>query len=130
MLRTVVAALFLMCTTASLCAAETEPFNLDEPFEQALTKSLLRSLLNQALDKLHDHVEITGNVNSDALKDDEGKHLRFKFFPEGKSQSGQHLTAEGWFHFSPETGRHDWHFRFKLPEGRSKTSPPQFEAPL
>ena len=130
MLRTVAAALFLLCTAAPLWAANTEPFNPDQPFEQALTTGVLRSLLNQALDKLEDHVEITGNLNSDALKDDEGKHLRFKFYPQGKSQSDQHLTAEGWFHFSPEAGQHDWHFKFTLPKDRAKILPPQFEAPL
>jgi hypothetical protein len=124
------AAVFLMSTAAPVWATETEPFDPDQPFEQALTSNLLRSLLNQALDKLEDHVEITGNLDSDALKDDEGKHLRFKFYPEGKSQSDQHLTAEAWFHYSPESGQRDWHFNFELPKDHPKKPPLQFEAPL
>jgi hypothetical protein len=130
MSRTVAAVLVLICTTAPLCAAEREPFNPDQPFKQALSTTLLRSLLNQALDKLEDHVEITGNLNADALRDDEGRHFRFKFYPEGKSKSDQHLTAEGWFRFSPETGQPDWHFKFELPKDHPKKLPPQFEAPL
>ena len=129
MVRTCATALFVMCLAAPVWATEEESFDPDQPFKQALAKNFLSSLLNQALDKLEDHVEITGNLNADALKDDEGKHLRFKFYPEGKSKSDQHLTAEGWFYFSPEVGQRDWHFRFKLPDDRS-TRFPQFEAPL
>lgn len=130
MLRTVAAAIFLMCMASPLWASEPESFDPDQPFEQALTSSLLRSLLNQALDRLEDHVEIFGNLNSDETKGDRGKHLWFKFYPEGKSKSDQHFAAEGWFRSSPESGQHDWHFKFKRPEDRPRKSPPQFEAPL
>lgn len=130
MVRTVALAFFLMCTITPVWAAEKEPFNPDQPFEQALTTSLLRSLLNQALDRLEDHLEITGNVDPDDAKGDRRGHLRFKFYPEGKSKSDQHLSAEGWFHLSPDDGQHDWHLRFKLPEDQSRKSPLQFEEPL
>jgi hypothetical protein len=130
MIRFVAATFFLLCVTGPVWATEAESFDPDQPFEQALTTSMLRSLLNQALDKLEDHVEITGNLNADALKDDESKHLRLKFYPEGKSKSDEHLTAEGWFRFSPEAGQHDWHFKFELPKDHSKKLPPQFESPL
>lgn len=130
MLRTMVPALFLMCMAAPLWAAETEPFNPDQPFEEALSTTLLRSLLDQALDTLEDHVEITGRLNPDSSPGGKDNHLRFKFYPEGKSKSDQHLTAEGWFRSAPETGQRDWHFRFKLPDDRSKKLPLQFESPL
>jgi hypothetical protein len=123
MLRTLAAMLFMICMTVPVWAAEREPFNPDQPFEQALTTSLLRSLLNQALDRLEGHLEITGNVDPDDVKGDRRGHLRFKFYPEGKSKSDQHLTAEGWFHLSPDAGQHDWHFKFKLPEDQSRKSP-------
>jgi hypothetical protein len=126
-----VAGLFLMCLTTPVWATEADTFNPDQPFEQALTGNFLRSLLNQALDKLEDHVEITGNLNPDASRDKD-RHFRFKFYPEGKSKSDQHLTAEGSFQFSPEAGQHEWHFKFKLPKDRPQNRPPQFEfeAPL
>ena len=130
MFRIVTATFLLMCLAAPVWATEAESFDPDQPFKQALSTTLLRSLLNQALDKLEDHVEITGNLSSDALKEDEGKHFRFKFYPEGKSKSDQHLAAEGRFHFSPETGQRDWHFRFTLPKDRSTKSLQQFDAPL
>lgn len=131
MLRTVVAAIFLLCMAAPAWASEPESFDRGQPFEQALTSSLLRSLLDQALDRLEDHVEISGNLNPDETKSDRGKHLRFRFYPEGKSKSDEHFTAEGWFRSSPESGQHDWHFKFKRPEDRpQKSSSPQFDAPL
>ena len=130
MKRAFAISLFVMSLAAPVWATETEPFNPDQPFEQALTTSVLRSLLNQALDKLEDHVEITGNLNSELSKGDKDRHVRFKFYPQGKSKSDQHLTAEGSFLFSPEAGQHDWHFKFKLPQNSPKKLPPQLEAPL
>jgi hypothetical protein len=119
-----------MCTAVPLWAAEAEQFNPDQPFEQALTTNLLRSLLNQALDRLEDHVEISGSLNPDISKSDKRGHWRFKLYPEGKSKSDQHFSAEGWFHDSPEVGQQDWHFRFKLPEDHSKKSSLPFATPL
>ena len=109
---------------------EVERFEPDQPFDQALATNFLRSLLNQALDRLQDHLEISGNLNPDQTKDDRRSHLRFKFYPEGRSKSDQHLRAEGWFQLSPETGQHDWYFKFKLPEDRPKHSLLRFETPL
>lgn len=123
--------IFVMSLAAPVWATEAESFDPDQLFNQALTAGILRSLLNQALDRLEDHVEISGNLHSDNTKGDQGKHLQFKFYPEGKSKSDQHFMAEGRFRSSPESAQHDWQFKFKLPEDRSKKSPfPQFEAPL
>ncbi len=131
MVRTCVIALFVMCLAVPVWAAETESFEPDQPFDQALGKTVLRSLLNQALDRLEDHLEVSGNLSSDETKADRGKHLQFKFYPEGKSKSDQHFAAEGWFRSSPESGQQDWQFKFKRPEDRLKKSPSsQFEAPL
>jgi hypothetical protein len=130
MLRTVAAAIFLMCMAAPVWGSEPESFDPDQLFEQALATNLLRSLLNQALDRLEDHVESSGNLSPNETKGDRRGHLRFKFYPEGRSKSDQHLTTEGWFQFSPESGQHDWHFKFKLPEDRPKHLLLRFETPL
>jgi hypothetical protein len=127
--RTIAIVFFLMCTAAPVWAAETEPFNPEAPFQQGLTTGLLRSLLNQALDSLEDHLEIMGKLDSDDVKGNQQGRLQFKFYPEGKSKSDQHVGAEGWFQVAPEGGQHDWHFRFTLPKDR-KNSPLQFEEPL
>ncbi|HEX5545507.1 MAG TPA: hypothetical protein VFX10_08420 [Nitrospira sp.] len=131
MVRACVIAFFLIGLAAPVQATEAESFDLDQPFNQAMTAGVLRSLLNQALDRLEDHVEISGNLHSDGTERDGEKHLRFKFYPEGKSKSDQHFTAEGWFRSLAESGKYDWHFQFRQPEDRSKAhSSPQIEAPL
>lgn len=129
MLRTIAAGFFLICTAGPVWAAEIEPFNPDAPFQQGLTTNLLRSLFNQAFDRLEDHLEIRGTFDSGDVNSDRKGQLQFKFYPEGKSQSDQHVAAEGWFHVAPEGGQHDWHFRFTLPQDR-ENSPLQFEEPL
>ena len=131
MVQTCVTVLFLMCLAAPVWATEAESFDPDQPFEQAMTAGVLRSLLNQALDRFEDHVEISGNLHSDETKGDRGKRLQFKFYPEGKSKSDQHFSAEGWFRSLPESGQYDWRFQFRHPEDRSKKHlSPQIEAPL
>lgn len=128
MLPLAIAVLLLACLVTPAWASPADEFDPDQPFEQALSTGLLRSLLNQALDRLEDHVEFSGNLNTSEAKPDQPRYLRFKFYPEGKSKSQQHLTAEGWLRSARESGQLDWHFRFKLPEERSKQL--QVEAPL
>jgi hypothetical protein len=132
MVPILISALCLVYWVTPVSATQADTFDPDQPFEEALATSLLRSLLNQALDRLEDHVEISGNLSASDAKSDRTRHLRFKFYPEGKSKSQEHLSAEGWLRSIPEFGKLDWHFRFKLPEGQSKQLLPQpsFEAPL
>jgi hypothetical protein len=131
MFRTAAAVLVLLCTTAPVWAVEPEPFDPDQPFRRVLTTSLLRSLLDEALDRLEDHIEIRGNMDSaDDGKGDHRGYFQLRFYPEGRSQSDEHLTAEGWVHSWPEAGQQDWHLRFRLPTDRPRTSPLPFEDPL
>ena len=122
-------ALFFLLMTPLAWAGETPSFDPEQPFQQGFATGALRSLLNGALDVLEDHLEITGNIVPDDVKGDREGRLQFKFYPEGKSKSDQHVGAEGWFHLAPEGGQQDWHFRFTLPKDR-KNTPLQFEEPL
>jgi hypothetical protein len=131
MMKILATVIVSMCLAVPAWADQKESFDPDQPFEQALTIEVLRSLLNQALDRFKDHVEISGNLHSDEMKGDLGKHLRFKFYPDGKSKSDQHFSAEGWFRSLPESGQYDWRFQFRQPEDRSKNHlSPRIEAPL
>jgi hypothetical protein len=129
MVWTIAVGFFLVCTAGPVGAAEVESFDPDAPFQQGLTTSLLRSLLNQSFNRLEDHIELMGKLDSGGVKGDRQGRLQFKFYPEGKSKSDQQLAAEGWFQISPDGGQHNWHFRFSLPEDR-KNSPLQLEGPL
>ena len=62
MIRAVAIAFFLVCTAGPVWAAEVEPFNPEAPFQQGLSTSLLRSLLNQAFDRLEDHIEFMTEI--------------------------------------------------------------------
>ena len=126
MARVVVIVFFLVCTSASVWAAETKSFNPEAPFQQGLSTSLLRSLLNEALDKFEDHIEFMGKLDSGDVKGEQKGRLQFKFYPEGKSKSEQYVGAEGWFHLAPEGGPQDWHFKFTLPKDREH-APLQFQ---
>ena len=129
MVRALVIGAFLLGTSAPVWAAEVEPFNPEAPFQQGLTTGLLRSLLNQAFDQLEDHIEILGKLDPDDVKGNRQGRLQFKFYPEGKSKSGEHLAAEGSFHVAPDGGQQDWHFKFTLPKDR-KHAPLHFQDPL
>ena len=129
MVRAVAIAYFLVCTSAPVWAAGVEPFNPNAPFQQGLTTSLLRSLLNQAFEQLEDHIEILGKLDPGDVKGNRQGRLQFKFYPEGKSKSDEHIGAESWFRVAPDGGQHDWHFKFTLPKDR-KHAPLQFGEPL
>lgn len=70
MIRALAIVFFLLCTSSPVWAAEVEPFNPEAPFQQGLSTSLLRSLLNEAFDRLEDHVEIMGKLDPDDVKGD------------------------------------------------------------
>jgi len=101
----------------------SEPFDSDEPFKQAITKNLLRSFLNQALDVLDDHLEIVGSLNPDQKQGDRQQYLKFRFYPEGKSRSNESMTAEGWVDQVPDSSQQDFHFRFSLPKPALRQAP-------
>jgi hypothetical protein len=113
--------IFLM--SAGTALAEAPSFDPDQPFRQSFSSQMLRTLLNQALDILDDHLEVAGDVSgSDSTTDQTGR-LQLKIYPKGKSQSKEHLNAEGWFRFAPDSGQHDFHFRFQEPRDSSDHTP-------
>lgn len=111
---------FSLCTTA--WAGESGGFDPDQPFKEAFSQRGLQSFLNQALEALEDHFEITGNLNPDSDAADRTSKLQFKFYPEGKSKSNDHVTAEGWFGPSKDSLQDEFHFRFAVPKSSSKPS--------
>jgi hypothetical protein len=100
-----------------------ELFDSEEPFNQAITKNLLRSFLNQALDVLDDHLEIVGSLSPDEKQGNRQQHLKFRFYPQGKSQSNESVTAEGWIDQAPQSDQQDFHFRFSLPKPAPNQAP-------
>ncbi|HEY6084086.1 MAG TPA: hypothetical protein VIU63_01740 [Nitrospira sp.] len=97
-----------------------ETFDPEQPFTQALSHRLLESILNQAMEVIEDHLEIKGHMGS---QQKDGPSFQFKFYPEGKSKSDQHFTAEGWFEAPADSDQDQLHLRFAFPKS-SMPMPP------
>jgi hypothetical protein len=59
---------------------------------------------------------MSGSINADAKSNDQKNTLRFKFYPNGKSKSQEHIAAEGWFGPSTDSKQDEFHFRFTVPK--------------
>jgi hypothetical protein len=118
------AGMVLLCAVfaSSVWAGEPEPFDPDQPFNQALSERMLESLLSQGLAALNDHVEIFGSMDSESGAHDRKQTFRFKFYPEGKSKSDEHITAEAWLGPSEDSRRREFHFRFAVPRSPDGSS--------
>ena len=109
----------LAAQPVSATGAEFDP---DQPFKGAGHR-LLESFLGQALQALDDHFELSGNLDSNAPAADRKKMFRFKFYPNGKSNSKDHVAAEGWFGPSTDAHQDEFHFRFTVPKSLTETVP-------
>lgn len=125
-------AVLLTVAPASLWAGETTSndqggFDFDQPFDEAMAKGVLRSLLNRALDVIEDHVEMRGKLRHGGRTGEEEGRLELRVYPRGKSRSGDHVAAEGWFRFSPGLLNNEMTFRFRSsqdPVDRSQSDTP------
>lgn len=112
---------------APACGNAAESFDPEQPFNNSIARNFLRSFLNQALDVLDEHLEVTGSLNQDEKQVDRQRYLKFRFYPEGKSKSDESITAEGWIDPSSDSRQQDFHFRFSLPKSPQKNAPSQFD---
>ena len=112
-------AFLMMVAVQPVCAGELE-FDPDQPFK-GMGERLFESFLSQALQALDDHFEMSGNMNPDSREGDRKRTLRFKFYPNGKSKSNEHVAAEGSFGPSKDSREDEFHFRFSIP--KSLTQP-------
>jgi hypothetical protein len=116
MMRRTVLLLTCVLLAVPAWAGEGESFDPDQPFRQTLNHRLLESLLIQAMEAIEEHIEISGNIDSEKGQPERMQSLRFKFYPEGKSKSERHFSAEGWFGPSTDSDHQELHFRFSLPK--------------
>lgn len=117
--------LFFLWMGVPAWAVDAMSFDSEQPFKEVLSKHLLRSFLNQALDHLKDHVEISGDVIPDKTTNDREGHLRLKFYPEGEAKSDQPFTAEGRFRLAPDGSVRDFSLRFMNPDAPAGNVPRQ-----
>lgn len=96
-------------------------FDPEQPFK-GLGQRFLESFLGQALAALDEHFEMSGSLDSNASQGDKKQALRFKFYPNGKSKSDDHVSAEGWFGPSADSRQDEFHFRFAVPKSLTDLS--------
>jgi hypothetical protein len=130
MLRMTLISLFLAAVVLPAWAGESESFDPGQPFRQGLSQRLLKSFLNQALEAFDDHVEISSSLDRDSSQGGQTQRMWFKFYPEGKSKSDEHITAEGWFGPSGNSRQEEFHFRFALPKSSIEPSSNRFDQVL
>ena len=109
-----IAGLLIVLLAIPAQAGGAESFDPDQPYQQAMEERLLESLMAQVLDMIQEHVDVSGRLDPDP-SGEEPQRLRFKFYPEGKSKSDEHLEAEGWFGPSRDSRQQEFHFRFSVP---------------
>jgi hypothetical protein len=124
MIQTLIGVSLLLILAAPTWAGEAGSFDPDQPFEQALSQRFLQSLFSQVAEALDEHFDIAGNLSPDGIKNGQRQSFRFKFYPEGKSKSDRHITAEGWFGPSRDSQQQELHFRFALPKSLTETNTP------
>jgi hypothetical protein len=113
-------ALVLMLVATPVWAGGAGDFDPDQPFK-GLGQRLLESILSEALEALDDHLEIAGNFDSNSTERNQQKNLKFKFYPNGKSKSDEHIAAEGWIGPSKDSLQEEFHFLFRLPKSLTES---------
>ena len=118
-----------MTIAAPLSAADDRPSpdtdrggTTRDLFDKSTPEKLLRGLFEQALATLLDHVEVEGSLPSDAARP--AGEFRLKLFPQGKSRSQEHVTAEGSFNLSPDADQQQFILRFKSSKPSQQSAPP------
>ena len=119
----------LLCTVPLLTAVQSQAAPGDtthtpdsiESFDLP-TPDGLRSLYNQALAALQEYIEIDGSLPQDGETQAREGEFRLKVFPQGKSRSQEHLSAEGSFRLSPDPGQQEFSLRFK--SSKRPSTPP------
>ena len=87
------------------------------------TPDSLRSLYDEALAALQEYIEIDGSLPQDGETQTRVGEFRLKVFPQGKSRSQEHLSAEGSFRLSPDPGQQEFSLRFKSSKRPSTPQP-------
>ena len=118
----------LLFLVPPLATAEDRPaFGVDleriagELLDQTTPERFLRGLFDRALTTIHDYVEVEGSLPSEGTP--AVGEFRLKLFPQGRSRSQEHVTAEGSFNLAPDKDQEQLILRFK------SSKPPQRSVP-
>jgi len=123
MLPGVTLCLAVVLSAATAVAGERDRFDSGQPFKQLFDHHLLESFVEQAQDILLDHFELSGSLDGEGGQGDHPRSFQFKFYPEGKSKSDRHISAEGRLGPSDNLKRQEFHFDFTFPRSAPEPAP-------
>ncbi len=117
------AASLSMATGVHLAAAaEGQGPQAGALFDRLIPQNALRNLYNQALSTLQEYVEVEGKMPGNGSSQQQAGEFRLKLFPQGKSRSQEHMSAEGFLRLSPDADQQELILRFK--SSRTPQPPP------
>ena len=128
--RFILAALLLtasLATTAESRATAIEDLrsaDLNALLDEVIPKQLLRGLFDQTLATLQEYVEVETVLPPNESSRPRSGEFRLKLFPQGKSHSQEHVTAEGLFRLSPDADQQEFTLRFKSSKRPERSPPP------
>lgn len=112
--------LLIVLVATPVWAGGTGGFDPDQPFK-GLEQRFLESGLGQVLEAFDDYFDLSGNFDTDSAPSDRKKTFKFKFYPNGKSKSDDHIAAEGWFGPSQDSLQDEFHFLFTIPKSLTES---------
>ena len=122
----------LLLAATPVVAAEDRPLSaLDlgrvasDLLDKTKPEKLLRELFDQALATVREYVEVEGNLP--ALESRRSGDFRLKLFPQGRSHSQEHFSAEGSVSLSPDADQPEFSLRFKSSKPSQNSVPPSGE---
>lgn len=115
LITTVFLALSILLTTQFqvAAAADRSAPEVNQLFDHLIQKGLLRDLYNQALSTFHEYIELEGSLPGEGSPQQQPGEFRLKLFPQGKSRSEEHLSAEGSYRLAPDSDQREFTLRFK-----------------
>ncbi len=122
----------LLVTAAPVSAAEEHSLSgldlgriANDLLDKTKPEYLLHEFFDQALATVREYVEVEGNLPAqDSRRSGE---FRLKLFPQGKSHSQEHLSAEGSFNLTPDAEQQEFTLRFKSSKPSQHSAPPSGE---
>ncbi len=114
-INTVFLAIPILLTTQLqvAAAADRSAPDVNQLFDHVIPKGLLRDLYSQALSTLHEYIELEGNLPGEGSPQQQPGEFRLRLFPQGKSRSQEHLSAEGSYRLAPDSDQREFTLRFK-----------------
>lgn len=103
----------LTAESSVVAAADRHTLEARELLDEIIPKELFRQLYSEALSTFHEYIELEGKLPGEGSSRQQAGEFCLKLFPQGKSRSQEHMSAEGSFRVSPDSDQREFTLRFK-----------------